>query len=309
MQSNKESLNKTETKILFSNKLSLPIKDENSLFANVTRTKWKAPDGKIVYFVRLELKLFRGQNPNPLSISLTGTQFEWICQCISQRSGNQTVPAEREGKYLCYEVPETIFGTTIISTIEKKSKFGIVLDIYEVSMLSTDSNILSFIIKFQSTTGEKLKELTRYIYCATIIHFMNEIIADDCFGCDKSLKDQEHSCKEDPRKLIDIHFDESVSNKELIGKKFVDLFNYFCKLLSIDESNRIQGNEQMMIIEKAQKKDLLSTLLDLKELSGTNKESKSIMRLIQIKDNDGKQITEECNEQTGNCSQPKRQKI
>ena len=158
MQSIKENSSKTETNILFSNKLSLPLKqNENSLFANVTRTKWKAPDGKVVYFVRLELKLFRGQNLNPLSISLTRTQFEWICECIAKSSGSQTVPAEREEKYLCYEVPENMFGTTVISTIEKKSKFGIVLDLYEISMLSSDANYFVIYNKISKYLWRKIK--------------------------------------------------------------------------------------------------------------------------------------------------------
>ena len=145
------------------------------------------------------------------------------------------------------------------------------------------------------------------------MHYMNEVISDDCFGCDdKSSSDKEHSCKRDSSILIDEYFDESVSNKELIGKRFVDLFNHFCQLLCIEDSNKNQGNEQIMILEKAQKKDLFSTLLDLMDKDGKNNESKAIIRLIEIKNKssiDVNQLKVDSDEKTGNFSQIKRKKI
>jgi len=92
---------KTISKTIFSNKLSAPLKDDmKSVFANVVRTQWEAPDGNIVYFVRLEFKLFRGENATPITVTFTQTQFDWLMSCFENAKNSEIVPGEREGKYI-----------------------------------------------------------------------------------------------------------------------------------------------------------------------------------------------------------------
>jgi hypothetical protein len=62
----KGSSDKVITEIIYSLKLSTPLKEANrSLFAIISRNKWKNPENKIIYFVRLEFKLCRNENSNP----------------------------------------------------------------------------------------------------------------------------------------------------------------------------------------------------------------------------------------------------
>jgi hypothetical protein len=195
-----ESKNKTlidTNQTVFSYKLSIPSKDDcRSVFANVSRNRWIAPDNNIVYFVRFELKLFKGENSNPIAVSLTATQFDWFIQCLENGSGTLVVPAEREGKFICYEVYEKLYGNIGLSVIDKKSKFGILLETFECASLRCVAKVLAFIIKFQHSSNEKLKDLIRYLYAYCIFIIMKNDIKGACDGCtSESLIDSEHQCK------------------------------------------------------------------------------------------------------------------
>ncbi len=93
------------------------------------------------------MKLNSGKNTNPISVSFTPTQFEWLIHNIKTRATSQLVPGEKEWKFISYERPDNFDDKIIAGVIDRNAKFGIVLDIYEQTKMEFYSQTLSFVMK------------------------------------------------------------------------------------------------------------------------------------------------------------------
>ena len=278
------SMSKFPVETVFSKKLSPEdFGDEKSMFANIIRTKWKSNDGNIVYFVRFEFRLNRGSEMKPMCISVTATQLDWIVNCINSNVNHMVIEAEKEGKYISFEKIESLFLSEFaISTIEKKSKFGILLDEYEKSILISNLEIFSFIMKFQQPSGFRLKEIVRLIYCSILHKVMKTQIENNCMACQNG-DESEHLCKKENRFLIEKFIDKTIGEKELIRNQFEEYFEYFSKILHIDEQNIIEAKSLVEIISRGEKIDYSNLLNKLFENSFEDYTSKSIVKLMNLK--------------------------
>jgi hypothetical protein len=287
---------------VFSYKLSAPLKDDcESVFANVTRNRWEAPDGSTIYLVRFALKQFRGKKTNQITISLTSTQFDWIIHCLEHGIASQIVPGEREGKYICFENPEKISGSTIISVIDKKSKFGILLDSSESTTLRASAKIISFIIKFQHASGDKLKELLRYLYSFCIISIMENEIKSNCQACmDESIIESEHVCKNIPNNLINEYFENSYSKRNTIEERYSEIFSDFMNLLNVSEHNRQQAKDMLLSIVKEEKKEMISSIKEYFSIEYAKSNAFAVSALTALKEQkeetEKSLIIQNCNE-------------
>ena len=287
MNSKMEKSSEKSNAIIYSQKLSLPLKDDSrSLFANVTRSKWIAPDENIIFFVRFELKLSRGVNLNPITLSLTATQVDWLVDCIERNLDTQIVPGEKSEKFICYEISDKITESVTVSVVEKNFKFGIVLDIFECSTLKYNYPFLSFLMKYQNPSGEKLKDLLRYIYSACIYKAMKNCISSKCNGCiDESLLEKSHSCKKETNDLINEHLFETLEGIQSIDEKFSDLFIHFVNILNIKDFNRNKAENILFLEIKEEEKEHKRILKEMFEPRRENLTSIAILRLIDMEEN------------------------
>lgn len=270
---------------VFVNKLSSSLKDdERSIFANVNRNQWISRDGNVVHFVRLEFKLFKGENSKPMSISLTVSQFEWLLDCIESNAGSKMIEMDREDKYLCYEIPEKIFGSFVVSIIEQKSKYGILFDVTEKAIFKVDGRLLIFIMKYQNAVGNKLYEIARFLYSASIKKVIKDFATIDCEGCcDESLVESSHACKRNPDKIIADYFDKALIEEEVLKSHYLNLFEHFAKLLNINEFNRSSAENILLTIVKGDTENLkLSVKLLMDNPDKSN--AKAISRIIELKE-------------------------
>jgi hypothetical protein len=251
-----------ESETIISYKLSYPLRDENrSLFANVTKNPWITPEGGIYNFIRLELKLNRGKNTNPISVSFTPTQFEWLIHKIENKGDSQLVPGEKEWKFICYERPDHFDDKIIIGVIDHNAKFGIVLDVCEQTEVVVYSEILLFVMKNQSARNEKLKDLVRFIHASILAEKIKSILKDDCIGCkEESLIHEEHIClKEmDEERLLEI-FSRSLTlddNKQ----KFMNLFDYYAAIMNINEIFKQEVHNMVLPIIIGEEKELFNAV-------------------------------------------------
>jgi hypothetical protein len=229
--------NKEQSETIISFKLSQSLKeDSRSLFAIVVRNPWKAPDGNIFNFIRMEFKLFRGENISPICVSLTPTQFQWIMYQIEKNLISQEVPAEKEGRFLCFERPNNIMDSVIVSIIDKCAKFGVMIESQEQSNLKSYAKMIEFVMFYQSAKNEKLKELVGLVYSSIQAEEIDKYIQQKCDGCKgESIIHDEHDClKEiDEEQLKDL-FLKSLNDDE-VKKNFDYMFEHYCKLLNINE--------------------------------------------------------------------------
>jgi hypothetical protein len=198
----------------------------------------------------------------------------------------QIIPGDRDSKYICYENPVEIFGATIVSVIDRNANFGIVLDMFEKSTLKKFYDMLSFIIKYQSASGEKLREIVKYLYAVSIMLIMKEEIKNDCDACrDGTLIQALHTCKEDKMKLIDAYCGNILMLKDTIKLKYSPLIEHLISLLNIDEINKSQAEEYLSIIQEAEKKDFIGVLKEYFGISETkNSISRAIMHIFQFEE-------------------------
>ena len=280
-------MSKFPSEVIFSKKLSASDQnDEKSMFANIIRTQWKANDGKIIYFVRFELKLNRGLEAKPMCISITPVQLDWIVNCINKNVNHMLIEGEREGKYISFEKIESLFLSEFaISTLEKKTKFGVLLDSIEKENLVLNHGIFSFIMKFQQTTGLRLKELIRWLYCSFVYRVLRNEIKENCNGCKNNFEcKSEHSCKLESQGLIDQFIDQTIDKKEMIEKYFYDYFEYFSEILCIDEENIAEAKHLVEYISKAENIDYSNVLNILFKDPIDDPIAKSIIKLIEERD-------------------------
>src|SRR5260370_38637226 len=114
------------------------------------------------------------------------------------------IEAERVGKYVFYEQPPDIYGSIILSILDKKSKFGIMLEPYESATLRAEAEKVVFILKHQNCSGPKMQDMVKIIYCTSLMVCMNEIIRANCNECQEmSPIDSKHLCFQDAVKLVD----------------------------------------------------------------------------------------------------------
>jgi len=184
----------SETIISF--KLSQALKEDNrSLFANVVKTSWTSPDDKSFTLLRLEFKLNRGENTNPICVSLTMTQFQWLMHQIEKNLTTQEVPAEKEGRFLCFERPNNIADSVIVSIIDKCAKFGVMIQLEEQSNLKSNAKVIEFVMHYQWAKNEKLKELVALLYASLQPEEIDKYMRKKCVGCKKeSIVHDEHDC-------------------------------------------------------------------------------------------------------------------
>jgi hypothetical protein len=275
----------TESQTVFSVKLSSALKDDwNSAFANVTRTKWLAPDQKVVHFVRLDLKLFRGEGVKPITISLTPCQFDWVIHCMENAPSSVVVAGERPDKFICYEVTEKCYGSTFVSIIERRAKFGIELNGLEGGQLEASHRSLAFVLKFQNAFGERLQNLIKYIYSGCLMKIMIKDIRNDCVGCrDESLIESKHICKNITSETVESYFERIWLKRSTIENDFSNLFCHFMKLLNVSDLNRTQAEDLMIVLVKEQKKELLIAVEEI--VIGKNRKSDglAVLDLIDAK--------------------------
>ena len=280
-------MSKYPSETIFSRKLSAKDQsDEKSMFANIIRTQWKANDGNIIHFVRFELKLNRGLDAKPMCISITPVQLDWIINCINKNVNHMLIEGEREGKYIFFEKIESLFLSEFaISTLEKKTKFGVLLDSVEKENLVVNHGIFSFIMKFQQTTGLRLKELIRWLYCSFVYRVLKNEIKENCNGCKNNFKcESEHSCKLESQGMIDQYIDQTIDKKDIIEKYFFDYFEYFSKILCIDEENISEAKHLVEYISKAENIDYSNVLNILFGNPINDPVAKSIIQLIEDRD-------------------------
>jgi hypothetical protein len=239
--------NKEQSETIISFKLSQSMKeDSRSLFASVVKNPWKTPEGNIFNFIRMEFKLFRGENISPICVSLTLTQFQWILHQIEKNLISQEVPAEKEGRFLCFERPNNITDSVIVSIIDKCAKFGIMIEPQEQSNLKSYAKMIEFVMLYQSAKNDKLKELVGLIYSSLQAEEIDKYIKQKCEGCkEESIVHDEHDClKEiDEEQLKDL-FLKSLKDYE-VKKNFDYMFEYYCKLLNISE---VYGQEAKLML-------------------------------------------------------------
>jgi len=239
--------NKEQSETIISFKLSQSLKeDSRSLFANVVRNPWKTPDGNIFNFIRMEFKLYRGENISPICVSLTPTQFQWIMYQIEKNLISQEVPAEKEGRFLCFERPNNIMDSVIVSIIDKCAKFGVMIESQEQSNLKSYAKMIEFVMSYQSAKNEKLKELVGLVYSSIQAEEIDKYIKQKCEGCkEESIIHDEHDClKEiDEEQLKDL-FLKSLNDDE-VKKNFDYMFEHYCKLLNINE---LLGQEAKLML-------------------------------------------------------------
>ena len=290
------SKGKFPSEVFFTLRLSGDMRrDDRAIFADISRTEWKSYDGNIVYFIRLELRLNRGQDSKPMNVSLTATQLDWVIECIEKDISHMAIEGEREGKFISFDKIESLFLSEIsISTWEKKARFGIIFDSYEKDNLVSNHYILSFILKYQQTSGLRLKELIRWLYCSVLFSYMKEEIKENCKGC-KNPKDAkaEHLCKDKIQDLIEKFIGITLEKRELIIFKFNQYFDYFSKLLHISEENVIEAQNLLDCISLAEKNDYSHVLKVLFTNPIDDPVAKSIIRLIELKD--GEDVSDSSN--------------
>ena len=102
---------------------------------------------------------------------------------IKNQTTTLSIPGEREGNFICYEIPGNILDAIIISIIERKSKFGILINDFEQMTLVEKSNIILFVLKNQNAKGDKLRQLIKDIYVFVLSNMIKNYIEDDCIGC------------------------------------------------------------------------------------------------------------------------------
>ena len=283
---------KFPSEVIFSKRLSGDMRlDERAIFADITRTQWKSGDGNTVYFVRLEFRLNRGSDMKPMSVSVTSTQLDWIINCIETDISHMQIEAERCGKFLSFDKIENLFMSEIaISSWERKAKFGIIFDAYEKDVLFKNHSILSFIMKFQQTSGMRLKELIRWLYCSVLFSVLKEEITENCIGCKKSSKENsEHICKGKIQSLIEKFIGRAIEKKDLIKFKFNQFFDYFSQILNISEENVIEAQNLLDCISKAERNDYTNVLQILFENPINDPIANAIIKLIELKEKETKE--------------------
>lgn len=274
-----------ESETIISYRLSYPFRDENrSLYANVTKNPWITPEGSIYNFIRLELKLNRGKNTNPISVSFTPTQFEWLIHKIQNNDVSQLVPGEKEWKFICYERPDNFDGKIIIGVIDRNAKFGIVLDVLEQTEIVTYSEILLFVMKNQSARNEKLKDLVKFIHASILAEKIKSVLKDECIGCkEESLIHEEHIClKEMDEKQLHEIFSRSLTfddNKQ----KFTDLFDYYAAMMNINEIFKQEVHNMLLPIITGEEKELFNAVKESFGLIEKSSMGKCIHRLNERK--------------------------
>ena len=301
---------KFPSEVIFTKRLSGDMRrDERALFADITRTQWKSGDGNVIYFVRLEFRLMRGVDLKPMSVSVTTTQLDWITNCIETDISHMQIEAEREGKFLSFDKIENLFLSEIaISSWEQKAKFGIIFDAYEKDVLYKNHPIFSFIMKFQQTSGMRLKELIRWLYCSVLYSVLKDEIKEKCIGCEKSSKESsEHICKGEIKSLIDKFIGQAIEKMDLIKFKFNRFFDYFSKLLNISEENVIEAQNLLECISKAEKNDYSTVLQILFGNPIIDPVANAVINLIEFKEKETKEEEEE--EEDNPANAVKKQKI
>jgi hypothetical protein len=250
------------------------------LFASVIKNPWVTPEGTIYNFIRLEFKLNRGKNANPICVSFTPTQFEWLVHKIANKSESQLVPGEKEWKMVSYERPEHWDDNIIIGVIDRSAKFGIVLDVYEQSQIEFYSKILSFVMKNQSAKNEKLKDLMKIIYSSVLSDKMKVMAKDECKGCkDESLIHEDHSCSKisNEDELFEIYLRSMKSDG--VGEKFIEFFDYYTELLNINELVAKEAKIMLFPLISADEKELFKFVKEAHCFVEQSSDVKCIQRL------------------------------
>jgi len=207
----------------------------------------------------LEFKLYRGKNSNPISISLTTTQFEWILFNIKNQTTTLSIPGEREGQFICYERPGNILDAIIISIIERKSKFGVLINDFEQLTLVEKSNVILFILKNQNAKGDRLRHLAKDIYAFVLSKMIKIYIDEDCIGCkEESLEHEPHTCLKDHQISEIANYTIKAMEDGKSKLEFENLFDYFAALLNISIVMQLEvKNILMPLIQGNEFEDLV----------------------------------------------------
>ena len=226
----------------------------------------------------MEFKLNR-LNSKAITVNLIPTQFEWIMNCVESYSKSKVVPGEKEDKYISYENSSGYDDSIGVSVIDRKAKFGVIINVYEISMLKTYSKILIFVMKFQEAKMDKLKDVTYYIVSSVIAEKMKTTIETNCLGCkEESLINDEHDCYRelDKASLDEIYYNILSANE--YKEAFEDSFDYYADILNISEFNRKEAlNLHLPII--IGNVNLFDTVLEFFNKVDKNWKIKAVMQM------------------------------
>jgi hypothetical protein len=282
-----ESTLQSETLISF--KLSDSIKDDDySLFANIIKNPWISPEGINYNFIRMEFRLNRGRNAKPICVTYTPTQFDWLLINIQAKSNSQDVPGEKEGKFVCFERITSSTDGIVLSVIDRRAKFGILMDSEEQDMLEKYADDLKFVMKFQSARGDKLKELVELIHSSVLSDKIKVISEEICEGCkQESLEHEDHSCISEINKEKFNDLFERALRAEGIKQQFENSFNYYGKLLNISEIYHKEAMNLLLPIVVVERELLLKLTKQFHSKENCDWKQNAILSLSEKKKSSG----------------------